>query len=185
MSLAAVLQAVQDRLRQPDVGFTDNECQCQEDGQPNPNFGKRFVAIHPLAWKPGDIPDGMEILDEVYDIGVTITLRAPIAPEDVKMKELFLKNLKGFEPLLRKIIIALHKRPELIQQANALLPDFDTRPIIEYLRWQGNDPAPVPRTGDWIFSTAQSESIAAWTMTAYFGGARRIQAVGADITEEE
>lgn len=172
MSVAALLYAVRSTVREA-LGLSDNDCDCRDSGAPiNCNFNQQYFAVHPTGWLPGDLdninsPGGIN-----YDLAlsVTITKKIGIAPPDRRFDTVFLSGIASFESQATTVINAIHQSQHVMELANSLI---DNSPflIIEPLRWQGCDPAPIDRTGIWI--GAKSVSVVAQSLEVRFGGCRR------------
>jgi hypothetical protein len=180
MSLAALLQAVRDQISE-ELGIASSQCGIQEDGQPNPGMGAPyFVAVHPLAWVPTE--RGTELihaLDENYSIGVTITKRIRMVPQDRKDEEMLLKSLIGFEKLARRIMVAIHQNYVVLDRANGYVnalhdTNDDIEGFIEMLRWRSTQAIPTPHDGSWLWEDPV-DGVASESVTIVFSEARRVQ----------
>lgn len=82
MSQLAILKAVRDQLRLPvnggGLGYAAPQCEVQFNGQPPPNCGEVFVAVHPGGWRAEEV----EGLAEEFGVAVTVTVRVGKAPLD-------------------------------------------------------------------------------------------------------
>lgn len=183
MSLAALLQATRDKLRSS-LSIENASCECQDTGQPPPNVGPLYYAIHPLKWARTDSGEMVSGLDESYGVGVTITKRIAATPRDRVMSEFYLKSLQGFEALARMVMVNIHQRWDLIATANATIlavhtaannnwtPDY----FVEPLRWQETDHTPTDQTPLWFWSDGDPEymaTLAGQSLTITFDQARR------------
>ena len=110
MSLAALAQAVRDRLQAVILmngESTDaNTCECTFTGKPKPIMGQLFLAVHILGWQG---ISGDNDLHESAQIGVTVTLRLGFAPEDRDGIAVWLAANTGLEPITRAVVKAIHK----------------------------------------------------------------------------
>lgn len=173
MSLSALLQATRDHLRSK-LDIAPKECDCQPDGQPQPMFGSRYIAVHPTAWTPGDtqIDHG---LDELFGVTCTITIRTPPVARDRLMGEKFLKSLTGIEAAARAVAVAVHQNYDLMNDANAKIGG--DHKLIQPLFWDGTQVPSRMETGSWVWSDNATEMdlIAALVLPVRFSNARRIQ----------
>lgn len=173
MSLSALLTAVRDHLRS-ELDIAEAECDCQLDGQPQPVFGSRYIAVHPTSWTPGDtrIDHG---LDELFGVTCTITSRVSATPRDRLMGNVFLKELEGTEALARAVAAAVHQDYDLMNAANAKIGGGDK--LMQPLFWDGTQVPPRMETGSWVWSTnaAEMDLIAAMVLPVRFSNARRMQ----------
>lgn len=178
MSLAALLKATRDHLRSL-VPLSEDQCRVMPDGQPHPAFGDSFVAVHPTTWATGDLsyPGSGLSLDEVYGLSCTVTWRAPLAPVDRFMDDLYLASVNSLEILCRKVIKHINYNWTLIVAANTNIATASTDKFVEALFWQGGDAAPRLESPMWVWSKAENQDlVAALVMEMRFGGARRVQA---------
>lgn len=182
MSLAAVLVAVRDELRDV-LAMPDAVIGIEEDGQPPPGMGaSTYIAVHPISWRPTNSQEVIMGLDESYAIGVTITKRVAHVPQDRRVEEVFLKSLIGFEQLSRRIMVAIHQSGSVMERANQYiiankLTNDQTDPILEWLRWRSTQEVPTSRDGSWMWETNPDriDNLAFETVTIVFSDARRIQ----------
>ncbi len=173
MSLPAILQATRDHLQAILALDPLKNLGVFEDGQPPPFTGDVYYAIHPTDWAPHPDAGDNVSLDEAFGIAVTITVRKRGMPRDKAPQELWLKAFTGLDKRLRQVMLAIAgpDRYTLQQRANTLMAG-DVG-LSECFRWLGSDPMPVTQDGSWFWS--EPEADAGWTMTARFGGMRRIQ----------
>lgn len=75
----ALLDAVRDELIAR-LDLKPGECDVTPDGQPNPNSGKVFLAVHGGAVQNSQ----MHALDELYSFTVTVTVQTAANPRDRK-----------------------------------------------------------------------------------------------------
>jgi len=161
---------VRDHL-QSELGLTERVISVQEDGQPPPSAGDVYYTVHPMAWLP-QTGDPADVLDELYEIGVTVTQRTPQFPRDRRMENAYLKALVGLEKRCRAVMLALHLNYDVIASANILM---EGESLCELLRWRGTDARPTVVDGTWFF--AAEDAASGQYMEVRFGGARRIQRV--------
>ncbi len=173
MSLSALLTAVRNHLRS-ELDIKSEECDCQPDGQPQPAFGSRYIAVHPTSWTPGDtrIDHG---IDELFGVTCTITIRVSAVPRDRLMGEKFLKSLTGIEALARATAAVVHQNYDVMNAANAMIGG--DHKLMQPLFWNGTQMPPRMETGTWVWSTkaAEMDLVAALVLPVRFGNARRIQ----------
>lgn len=86
----------------------------------------RFVCIHPNDWNPGPSIDNNNALDETFGVGITLTARVSVLPDDQHGTKGMLEAIRGLEPLARKINAVMHNnRYDIIKRANTKM----ARPI--------------------------------------------------------
>lgn len=177
--LSALLVACRNHLRGR-LHLKPAECEVMPDERPPPSSGDLFISVHPLGWSPGDTNDSL-VIDEVYQVGITICRRIRPLPHDRVFDSVFVTRVRGIEDLARKVISALHHNWDVISDANNLIAAWGGSGynIIEPLRWQGCDPSPVPRDASWLFQDHEPDAItaAAMSLQVRFAGVRRINTV--------
>lgn len=180
MSLAALLQAVRDEIRENLPGINNASCKVSVDAQPDATIGKRFIAIYPTVWRPTGGEVCMGIAEE-YGLAVGITFMAGDIPAD-RTEDLYLRILWGMESTARKIAALVHQSYEVQARADQIIKDraaLEGNPapanlMTEPLRWLGTDTSPQPKYGDWIYSK-ETDKICAYLLNVYFGQASRYQ----------
>ena len=179
MSLSALLQAVQNELREEVSSLDSKNCAIRGgDGQPPAKFGGRtFAAVVPTGWSLGTSGvDGFSTgLDEIYNVDIIISYRTGQIPEDLLMGKAFLDASKGLEPLVRSIMVVMRNNRYIgiLRRANAITTA--TNELIEPLRWLGNDPQPQPVGPDWFSGEGQDARAYGWRFGLHYGDARRPQ----------
>lgn len=176
MSMARLLVAARDQLRTGVLVLNETNTTIQSDGQPPPISGQFHVALHGLDWGVGG-PLGTG-LDEVYSLGITVTMRAPVIPKDSQAEEIYVKKATGLEDLVRKVIVEMEKeRYTIINAANTNMPD-SLDGFVEPLRWEGADAEPRLVGPDWFLAVPDpNQPDSGMVMETRFGQARRIQAL--------
>jgi hypothetical protein len=170
MSLSAMLIAVRNTLRST-CGFSDFECDVQNDPQPYPGSGRRTIAVYPGECRGGPHSDGG--MHEYIGINVGITLRLSGTPVDAVTSDLYLKTLTGVEDLQRQIRNAIHRNYTLMGAANTIIAGrYDvtadptaTPPVVGFtsdkfitaLEWMWSTPVPEIKLGDWFYSDNENE----------------------------
>lgn len=120
MSMAALLESVQDHLR-TELAIGDQFCGVQLDGEPPPVAGEFYVAIDEGGINaPGGTEDW---LLEQFTVVVSIMRRSGQYMKDRKANLLKREasSIKGLEELERRTIRALHGRHDFRIQYNILL----------------------------------------------------------------
>lgn len=181
MSLVQLLLACESHLRDT-LHLPTREVSAHEDGQPHPDMGRRFIAIHGKTWQSAGPSEGY--IDETYTVGITITYRLPQIPPDRQFEYVWAKAVKGMEALMRDITAAIHQSYTLLGVANTkaataegkLVTDPTFYKFIEPLEWSGGDATPRTETGDWVFSDNPEEANKEAAMVAEleFSGCRRM-----------
>ncbi len=67
------------RLEYP---LRNEECENRPDGRPPANSGQLYVAVFPLGLSQGPSPDQQLGVDEIHSIGIGITQRTGLVPDD-------------------------------------------------------------------------------------------------------
>lgn len=147
MSLAALCEASRDALQ---VAFkVDNtSCEVKFDGEPDPDCGDVFLAIHPLSWQA--VQDDHNLHEE-YQLGVTLSMRTTVAPKDRRGVALWLPQDGGLDVLCRKAIRTLHKNEAVRAAANKIIGGGDV--IFTPLFFRSVS-MPTPRGAEWFTAVA-------------------------------
>lgn len=179
MSVAAVLEAVQNRLRKVVTINRDDAVEASPDPQPYPDSGNVFIAVYAIDWSNPNT-ELMHGLDETFGVACCVSMKGSFSPIRGHAGNLYLKALFGLEAICRKVMLAVHQDYVIVGEANNLIrdvyPTAETDEIIEPLRWLKTDPVPTFQDHSWWHSDDDSDTFAGMSMTVYFGGARRIQA---------
>lgn len=154
-----------------------------KSGKPVASMGTLYYAVHPLRWYSGP-SHGLqnEGSDEMFDVGVTITMRTGRTPDSKRMGVNYLGlasagiavEQSGLEPKMRAVVVSMTKGryTGVLAAANALLSGD---PFIEPLVLAGCDAEPNEVGPDWFNADPDDVRAYGWTMTAQFTGARRLQ----------
>ena len=171
MSLAALLEAVRDRLR-VELNLKDTVCDVEIRGDPPPFAGSVYFAVHPAS-KRSIIED---VFDENYEVGVTVTQRIIGVPIDRWGGEFLLRNFNSIDRRTREVAVQIHNQVDVLTRANNIITTDDPTQngIIEPLRWTGTESPPRVVDGTWF--TAQPETDVGLVVEVQFGGARRLEA---------
>ncbi len=146
-------------------------CDEQPDGQPPPNAGQVYYAVHEGSWTN----DADESLDEMCGVLVTITLRAGFSPKD-RAGLALLRDLRTRRAALR---VAVHDNYVLMNLANTKLNDafgHTVNGFVEPLRFR-NAGRPTKQGPDWFNAEAHpnGSTITGVSCTLVFERARRVQ----------
>lgn len=164
-----LILAVVDFLRSKDgLSLPASECDEQPDGQPPPNAGQVYYAVHEGNWRNNHD----EHLDEYMGVNVTITVKAGFSPKD-RQNIAILRDLRARRANLRR---AIHNNYVLMNLANskltqALGPDNG---FVEPLRFRDGG-KPEPRGPEWFFAEGKNHVEAGVSATLRFENARRVQ----------
>lgn len=178
MSLRHLLVAVKDQLVSSITDCHDpRTCRITDrSGQPPAYTGQVFYSIHPLDWFGGPSQGTQNIgSDELYSVGVTISLKTGRTAPDRLMEQEYLAQTTGLDDRLREVIKVMtqNRYTGILARANA---NITNHPIVEPLQWERCDPEPEIVGPDWFTSDPNSRRPdSGWKQTAYFGGARRLQ----------
>jgi hypothetical protein len=176
MSQRALLLAVRDYLRQQ-MQLTDAECDILYDGQPPPDCGERFIAVHAGEWRGGDV----EARDDTFGVNVTVTRRTSYAPADRVVSPLTGPDFLALDKTLDQVASLLHKDPAaagsgtaypVLALANATIGSA-ANGFVEPLTFRDGG-RPEPKGSDW-FSAEPGQGVCGISQTLSFSGARRIQ----------
>ena len=174
MSLTALLPAVADAIRSA-AGLDQRECNIQPDDQPPPGMtGTRYVAICGGYWNPGiPVNDG---LTEEFGVNVTATIRLNAIPLDRRTNNLYLEHLRAIEPLVRRIIVAVHLNWDIIHAADNVLGST-ANPFTSPFTLQSCDARPRMVGAEWFWEDPVTTKVpmAGLVMSASFGGCQRHQ----------
>lgn len=181
MSQRALLVAVRNVLREPTpqgLGLAKAQCEVMFDGQPPPNCGELFVAVHPGDWQATDV----EGMDERYGFDITVTVRVGKVPRDeMGLNALVGPTGKSLDDWLEKIRALLHldnQADQVLSSANTLI-GAGANGFVEPPRFRGCS-RPEPRGADWFGAEAHSHAEkppVGLSQTLAFGGARHVQRI--------
>jgi hypothetical protein len=147
-----------------------------DGGRPPASAGDLFYGIHCESHRPGPIHlTSNLVLDEVVDVGITLTMRSSKIPDD---------RLQGyyqdsFAPLLRRVLTVMTKKrfTGVLAAMNAMLTNGED-PFVETLFWRGTDATLLYCGPDWFLADpVASDRNTGYRMTVHFGGARRMQTI--------
>lgn len=179
MSQRALLLAVRNVLRlQPPagLGLANGQCEVMFDGQPPPNCGELFAAVHPGDWQATDV----EGIDERYGFDITVTVRVGKVPRDeIGLNALVGPTGKSLDDWLEKIRALLHldnQADQVLSSANMII-GAGANGFVEPPRFRGAS-LPEPRGPEWFLAEAHSHGPmppVGLSQTLTFGGARRVQ----------
>ncbi|WP_020474923.1 hypothetical protein [Zavarzinella formosa] len=147
------------------LSLSADVCDEQPDGQPPPNAGQVYYAVHEGAWT--NTAD--ESLDEYCGVCVTITLRAGYAPRD-RIALALLRDLRARRAAVRA---AIHDNYDLMNLANTKLGPA-VNGFVEPLRFRDAG-RPQTKGPDWFYAEAAGHPVAGVTVTLVFEKARRVQ----------
>jgi hypothetical protein len=117
MSMTVILAATHKVLKQHGV-FTDQvNSTIRLTPEPPPYSGfERFVCIHPLNWDPGiTMSEQHEGSDELFSIGITLTRRCSVIPNDQHAQRAVFETVTGLETLARRVLKVMHEHRYDIQ----------------------------------------------------------------------
>jgi hypothetical protein len=172
--MTAAINAVVAHLRST-LSLNDTDCDAQPEGQPPPNSGKIYYAVHQGDWKIHE--EGSDnSLDEIYGVKVTITLRAGGVPTDRLDAEIYTQaRLQA-----AKVRSAIHVDYTLFNAINALL-DAGEQPFNEPLRFRVIE-GPTKKKPDWFYSDQkESKAVSGVAITVVFSGLRRTQDISTQV----
>lgn len=180
MSLAYLLVAVRDQLRDnlfPE--FETLDILVMPGPEPPPYCGQKFISVYGIGWEAGPDDDQVMGLDEVYSVSCAVTYRAPSTPFDRRGDELYIKSLTGMEKTCREIIRYVHQNLDVFNSWVSMVESYSKVSTpdlpVEYLRFTGVDPAPIPQDGSWF--SAEPEDAAGMVMEVRFSGARTLHSI--------
>lgn len=182
MSMGALLHATVDRIRT--LGYSPEQCGVQPDGEPDPVAGEVYVSVYPLGIRNTD--EGAHRLEEEYEVGVAVTLRAGSMPVD------------AFGPAgVTRATSGLYARAEAIRAR--LHMDYGVLDLVGGVcgtaSWTGGRPYSLPATAqgfaeplrfrtcsavrlkgpDWFSAEGDADPPGGLVVEMVFAGARRIQ----------
>lgn len=122
---AAILMAARDRLRgsiqNGGAGYDERECDVELDEQVPAINGKRYMAVMPGGFSPGQYHNkSAGVFDLVYSLSVLVVLRINFAPRD-KTRDIFLGNLGSFAIECDRCIETLDFKYETNMLANGTM----------------------------------------------------------------
>lgn len=168
MSVDYLLLAVRDHLRCAGP-FTPHQCDITAEGEPHPDMGAFYVAVHDSSGVSNSQNDHLE---EVFSIDVTITVRFKFLVGDRHAQALLVQN--GIRDLESKVKRLLHCNHAVRILANTLgeLPGINGDSFIEPLYFRRRGPR-QKRDADWAGAAENQASFLVSTST--FDGGNRIQ----------
>ena len=178
MSLAKLMVAVKGQLI-TDLGtYLDEDLGSQHvdimpDERPKPIMGNWFASIYGTSWRPGNI-DPNNGIEEVYGLGVTVTMRQSSIPRDRSGLNLYVEASLSLDNLCRKIMTVIHQNTTIGSTAGNSMTGTDR--IVEYLRWIGTDPKPRLEDGTW-FGSEQPDLEVGYVQEIRFDRATRYQSL--------
>lgn len=181
MSQRALLTAVRNVLREAapnGLGLPKAQCEIMFDGQPPPNCGELFAAVHPAEWSAED----MEGLSEVYGFDITFTVRVGKVPRDeMGPNALVGPTGQSLDDWLEKTRALMHLdsvQDQILNAANKIIGSGASG-FVEPPRFRGGS-RPEPRGPDWFGADAHTHGATppvGLSQTLMFGGARRVQRI--------
>lgn len=173
MSVEALLDAVRDRIRNA-CRYADDQCDVQPDGSPPPDAGEVYVSVHPQGFRNED--DYAHALNEVVEIGVTLTMRAAWLPVDRQGNQMVAKASTGLYARAEAIRAAVHMDYVSMNAANTTIGASENG-FVEPLKFRSCS-APQLKGPDWFNAEGQGgDPAAGWAVELQFGGARRVQVI--------
>lgn len=179
MSLRSLQLAVRDTLRNsllvaPPLYFLEHEISLEPEGRPPPVIGWKWLAVHPVAWSPGDINPHKGI-HETYTLQVTLTVKFGEYPQDDTANYLYYPQDEGMEATIRQVIRSIHQNQDVITLANSNLQTNVDRHV-KYLEWLDSDPEPRLEGVGWITADKEgAEDRGAYVQSVRFRGGDRLQ----------
>ena len=176
MSLAKLLVETKTKLP-ADIGtlltetLSDYHIDIMPDPRPKPTMGKWFAAIYGTSWRPGNF-DPNSGIEEVYGMGVTVTMRQSAIPRESAGLNLYIEATLSLDSLCRTIMTSVHQNTTIGESAGNAMTGTDR--IVEYFRWAGTDPQPRLEDGTWLGSE-RPDSDVAYVMEVRFDQATRYQ----------
>ena len=165
----ALLNAVRDTICTT-LGYkTEIECDVTPFGQPPPNAGGRFVALHGISVKNTMANKaGKQALDEYYSFKITVTIKTSASPYDRKRDG-------GIWALALPIRGLVH----MSDAAMILATQYDTNGVtwVEPMIFSGGS-EPQPKGPDWFWGEGQDPDPTGIAVELTFSNARRIQYIG-------
>lgn len=140
------------------------------DGMPPANCGQTYVAIYGSGWEPA-IVDSNRSLDEYFGVVCCISKKTGVYPKDRTGVKAYATIVGGMCKLAYKIMSVIDKQTDILISAND--DDDNGGEYIEYLRWLGTDPNPIPQPPAWFSSEDVRIPTAGYIMQVRFGLARR------------
>jgi len=145
---------IRDMLRE-EIPFRDEECGNRADGQPPANSGQLFVSVFPGGLSPGPSPDQQLGMDEIHSIGIGITQRTGIIPDDHMFKDALYAD-KGAFTIVQKILRVMRTKAgkyEVLQTVNETISnDGVLGKFTEPLDFVSDVLQFVVKEHDWFFS---------------------------------
>lgn len=176
MSLAAVCLAARDAL-QESFGLDGNSCEVKFGPEPHPECGEFFLSVHPLAWT-ATVQDWN--LGEMYQVGVTGTMKMGFAPKDRWGIEVWTKAETGLDAKMRQVLTALHHNQAARIAANVYITGGASGKVITPLQLVRIE---IPKFRDHTWFTAalpETEHAVAEcgvSQTIVFGASNREQSI--------
>ena len=175
MSETALLNAVRDEIRRL-CSYSETECEVEYDEMAPANVGDVYVAVQPGGWRPGPNNNSSGgVLDELYDVDVTIVMRCAKLPRD-RQRNVFAGNLENLNSRVRAVSAACHFSYLVLTKANAEIVNTQNsnEGFTEPLKFGGVDAKPR-MVGPDFFAAIGSDPRAGMARTVRLVGARRIQ----------
>ena len=179
MSMDALLFAVRARLRASPsaspagLGLAAGECNVEMDGHPTAMSGQVYYAIH-----GGAISNDDDLaLDEVYEVLVTLTMKAGYLPRDRQGEHLGARASTGLYARALAVRALLHMDYNTLSEANSGNPwsiGSQDNGFVEPLKFAGIG-RPQQQGPDWFFS--EGDDVAGRSLEVRFTGARRRQVI--------
>lgn len=143
-------------------------CDEQADGQPPPNAGQVYYAVH----DEGSKNSADESLQEEFDIAVTITLRTPYTPKDRENQTVRQEIRRRAE----EVKYAIHCQKEPTTNANAIL-GASRQYFAEPLRYRTTSKIEA-KGPDWFWADGDDTAVhAGVAITVRFTGALLVEAI--------
>ncbi len=145
---------IRDMLRS-EIPFRDEECGNRSDGQPPANSGQLFVSVFPGGLSPGPSSDQQLGMDEIHSIGIGITQRTGIIPDDRMFKDALYVE-KGCFTIVQKILRVMRTKAgkyDVLQTVNENISnDGVLGKFTEPLDFVSDVLQFVVKDHDWFFS---------------------------------
>ncbi len=178
MSESAILTAVQERIRTvlnlPDARWID----IRPDGRPTSAVvADAFISVFSEGQRYGKLNNA---IDEYQRIGVTVSLKTGAYHIDYWGTKTQGPWTSSMEYAVRKIIGAIHLKPEVIQAANNLLDTAISSKFCEMLEVRQAESSKAQGASWWGTESSargNANQTIGWSRTIHFDGARRIQSM--------
>lgn len=186
LTLAArdVLRSALSPENYQDVGFEDCEIDVMPDGKPPPFVGDKFIAVFGSEWSPA-IEDQNVAIDAYLGITCQLTYRTAYVPPDALGTHTYANVQLGMTEVCWRIMKALSMQAGStvdvpLYTALTKITGYAPYSFVEYLRWSGTDPAPIPVYADWFSGVNEHQeddnglAIVGYTMSVRFSKARSV-----------